>query len=968
MIINNMVTRGKSYEQRKAEHDARTLRFVQNLQRSGKKVSSVGNESASDFIKRVEGRSPIDYSSSGSSSSSKEQVSKQEPEPQRFEAITKDDKIIGVSDSVRRASYIAPEGYEYSEDELNRINQENINRPENFFESKAFQDSLKQAQQKQIETPKVFTPSTPSNIIIKSVFTKPKPKLPVMNEKVELIYKGVTGVTRVVKEKVKEKHEEQVKAFDDASTYLEEQRGKAYIRGVRGENVLLNQGTGFVLGVGSSLVDSGRFVYSAVTKHKETIVQVGTGVVSSVKSFVTTGSFPGALKIGSTLKEEPGFSLGYVASEVGQGYLGGKLVQTVGSKVGVKGRSLVIPVEEGTETVYKGVVVKFGDAEFPVVSKAGKKVNFFRYPEADLSNIDLGKGFIVETASETSVLRKSLPQILTPEEYSKFFGKDYGAFEILQKTKNVPSKFIQDSFVRETKTLSPKGVKVVLDVTKKNKGLLYGSFPSRTQMTQEVWEKYRGVKSPPGDIDLFLKGVSVDDAESIAKSTVKKLKKVGETARVSLDNPTLIEVQGVDGSWHHGVDIHAEPPPNYFSDSALGETGAYGFKFNQKPIKIEGISATPLSEQGVRKAASVFTLTPEGFSPKPHRLKDIPDFFATQETLIRSKNIFEQKSLLGKLETLKSKFPEEVFKVGDGVSSKTLLYSPLASNKLKSGSLIVSSVGGSFGSGSSPSIRSPGIISNIPSVSVSPTVRSPNIVSSVSISPSIKSPSIIPSPIKSPSIIPSPIKSPSIIPSVSPSPYVSLSPSPSRSRSPRVRSPSVIPSPIPSVSPSPTMKSPSIIPSVSPSPYKSPSPSPSPYPSPYPHKAFGFVPTPPIFIPKTKKDTFKGFDVFVKRRGKDVRISRNPFDELSALKFGAYSAGTTSAATFYIKPTKFLNNALSSFQKSSPTPLDSFIKKKRKSGQRVFIEPRNLRITSGTREIQEITMKGIMASKIKRIR
>ena len=65
----------------------------------------------------------------------------------------------------------------------------------------------------------------------------------------------------------------------------------------------------------------------------------------------------------------------------------------------------------------------------------------------------------------------------------------------------------------------------------------------------------------------------------------------------------------------------------------------------QTPIKIEGIKAMRLSEQNIRKGSSILTLQSYGFSPAPHRTKDVIDYFATQEALITSKT-FGQKKLL----------------------------------------------------------------------------------------------------------------------------------------------------------------------------------------------------------------------------------------------------------------------------------------------------------------------------------
>jgi hypothetical protein len=93
------------------------------------------------------------------------------------------------------------------------------------------------------------------------------------------------------------------------------------------------------------------------------------------------------------------------------------------------------------------------------------------------------------------------------------------------------------------------------------------------------------------------------------------------------------------GMWAHAVDIHAlgEPSPDVLSP----ETGMrWGFKLNKPTVKIEEINVMGAGEQGLRKGSSIlgFTEDRELMLPVEHRMKDVPDFFQIQKTLLESSN------------------------------------------------------------------------------------------------------------------------------------------------------------------------------------------------------------------------------------------------------------------------------------------------------------------------------------------
>jgi len=386
---------------------------------------------------------------------------------------------------------------------------------------------------------------------------------------------------------------------------------------------------------------------------------------------------------------------------------------------------------------------------------------------------------VVETGGATKIIRANLPKgyglLESPNKGSLAFET---GLKIMRATEKTPSKFVQKQFITETKTLSPRQVREVLNFAKKQEAMVYGSFPSRTQMPKELGRT-------PADIDIQLK-VGADESAKLAQQLTKTLTGKGYPVRVSPETPTLIEAN-IEGVYHHAVDIHSIDQALTEASPSIGTTKVYGLSLGQKPIKIEGIETMRLSEQGIRKGGSIFTLRETGFAPASHRIKDIPDFFAVQETLIRSK-LFGKKNLMGELAKLKSMYPQDIFKTKTEV--KLPLYLP--KTKIKTPYPSVWVISPSVQSSRSTPIKvSPNIaLSEYPTSfrSISPSL-------SKSLYKSISTYKISPSPYKITSISPSKSvsrsKSVSVLssPSISPKRSISPSRSPSISSSPLLNFP-----------------------------------------------------------------------------------------------------------------------------------------------------------------------------------
>jgi len=547
-------------------------------------------------------------------------------------------------------------------------------------------------------------------------------------------------------------------------------------------------------GVKGQLYQAGAFGLGAVTgftypiRHPVSFVK---GVYGFGKGLVTK-----PFETGAAIKQElvyrPSSFIGEIAGTAAFGKVVPKVIKPVTAKLPkTKITTFKVPTKTGDMTLYKGLSFEYGVKGKPLIGIAEGKI---RLGTPKVSLAKAAKPFVVETPAQTAIFQKSLKAVTKPTEVTKF----KGLLDITRATEKTPSKFVQKSFIKETKSLSPKGVGEVLKFAKKEKAQVYGSFAARQQTPKDL-------ARVSADIDVQLK-IGAEASALKTKQLVTKLQKIGEPVRISKKTPTLIEVK-VGKEWHHAVDIHAFEQALKEASPAIAGEKVYGLQLGQKPIKIKGIETMRLSEQGVRKMRSIATARPGKkitFAPEAHRIKDIPDWFASQETLLRSK-FLPQPVRLAKLRELKTLYPVEIFKQPILEQPKVLLYSPKVSV---------------------PKAHV------LPSIAIYPTIPIKGIGGAFPISPSVYPLKVVKSPSVKISPMVKPISPPSMPAYIKPSPPKSVSPYkyPSRPSSRAYVSP---------LSPS------------KPSPYK-PSPSPSPKkPSP-PYSPPKRLPSKPLYYPPYK--------------------------------------------------------------------------------------------------------------------
>ena len=650
---------------------------------------------------------------------------------------------------------------------------------------------------------------------------------------------------------------EVVQPFLRAEAGLEQSYGKAIESAERyGEPVRTIRKAGQYVVGGSVLGPVGfpRFIRSAVTEPIETLE-------GAYQSFT---------------KDPVRFTLEGVGGAKVLGRAGVRIPEIVTSKVPkITYGSVEVPIKgAGPITVYKGLYVKAGSRTQPLFGKTPKG---FELGTPKPEKLGVGSGiqpdYVPVTPLETKVIAKKGVFKEVGFENPMLEAEKVDTFtDLMKMTEKQKSKFIDKELPLKIESLSKAGVKEALSFSKKS-GLVdkfYGSFTAVPQLIKEF-------KRVPGDIDVFLKTASPEQAQVFANNLVSRLNKKGETTRISKQSPTLIE-SNIKGRWRHAVDIHYVGEPLPVGDALLTPKaieGAYGFTFEQPPIKIGGQPVMTLSESGLRKGAASLIFQERGLGPKPYRIKDVPDFLAIQKTLIESAG----KGIVGKL-----RYP-----------------------KVRKGRQLVEKIPGLF-----PDIdfTKPGKVSlEVPLVRKPPPPASPNVASilfegsgqQVPVSPKTLQRPPSPSPGRSPASPASRLigyvsPSPSRPPSRSPRPSVSPSPSRPPSRSPsRYPSPSPLLSPPPSKPPSPYLRRPpSRLPSPSLSPSPSPllSPPPSKPPSPYLRRPPSRLPSPSLspFQPARKQR------VIVEKMKKRPKIRPKYSPSLLAV-IGGITARTAPRAT-----------------------------------------------------------------------
>lgn len=572
-----------------------------------------------------------------------------------------------------------------------------------------------------------------------------------------------------------------------------------------------------------------------------------------------------------------------------------------------------IPVQGGERVIWKGIEIK----GYPVVGKTGEGITFFNpsVKRLNLNGFDIAKFEFPKTALETKMLARGQvlsklgaePIALERIKVGTALTKDYG---------KIRSAFIEKELTRQIKAISPEGVGEVIKLSKKNPDVMvYGSYGAYRQLKPE----YRLMK--PADIDIQYK-LGVTETQSFAKRILKQLERTEgkENVRISPEKPTLIETRDpITGEWHHAIDLHSKVEmPTY----AKGEV-RYGINIGGKMEKIEQINVMGLGEQLQRKSTASLIWQTEGkklkVSAKVHRMKDIPSTYLVGRSVIESipkrisnwPQIYKYPRGMQLLERWKAAYPE--------ISWNKILRSPTEVQKILKNEPLLLTPEIPRSKLNISQITSPGFL--ITRKIISPGI-SPGVSKAVSPSPGIyfkTSPSIS-SPISPRRETISPgITSPSLTREIRKPSYQYLT-SPRIKESPKIISPLKLNKQVPSfgkqypVKPSPPMVSvPTPKQAVIPQPKPSPMITPKTPPTNIPIRSVRlFIPSSPIKTPKypseeekkKKKKLALAWKILVKRRGAWNYLT-GEYTRGEAMRVGAERTMTTLGRTFKIVPYRY---------------------------------------------------------------
>lgn len=305
--------------------------------------------------------------------------------------------------------------------------------------------------------------------------------------------------------------------------------------------------------------------------------------------------------------------------------VGGEVIGAVAARSPVpKYGEVKIPLKSGEEVTYKGLYLSRGSEVTRITGKTLDVPENALISEKYVPKSNIESNVALDVMKQGGYSRETVQNVMDVRT-------------VMRTTQNTRPGTINEALPTETGTLNAAGVKAVKEHVITNKGdveMLYGSYATKPQLakTFEYSKEGKSALRTPGDIDIQLTTGEAGAIKFTSELTTK-LKATGADVRVSPEKPTLIEANVGGGKYAHAVDIHFKGE----SADVLTPTTdvAWGFKFDKPTVKQEGIPTMALNEQGLRKGASILGFKEDAtVGPDTHRVKDVPDYFQVQRTLI----------------------------------------------------------------------------------------------------------------------------------------------------------------------------------------------------------------------------------------------------------------------------------------------------------------------------------------------
>lgn len=161
----------------------------------------------------------------------------------------------------------------------------------------------------------------------------------------------------------------------------------------------------------------------------------------------------------------------------------------------------------------------------------------------------------------------------------------------------------------------------------------------------------------PKDVDVF-----VSSPEIAANELLTRLNKLDQS-KFKIEKGSIVKEVAPNEYAHFFQPAEMEGGTGYGESIGSINYVKLGFK-RQNPIKIENVKVDPLSMQTIRKGGSAVNVQSKGFGPAPHRLKDITDTFANIKALVESgkRSLNPLKQIRARLAERNALIAETIFK------------------------------------------------------------------------------------------------------------------------------------------------------------------------------------------------------------------------------------------------------------------------------------------------------------------
>ena len=238
-------------------------------------------------------------------------------------------------------------------------------------------------------------------------------------------------------------------------------------------------GSDIAAGVGFSLLLTAAGTKELVTRPVETVVAAGVGIKLIGSKIISGEGFP---EIAQVIRQEPGFALGFVAGEIAQARVGGELIAATSTR----GRRLLTRVTPGFKPV---TTEALGVQKIKGVKIAGKKVDIGLIPKGKGLKLDVGDD-LLRKVDIPLAKRPAIPRV-SPEQRQ--------ILNIIREQKDIAGgSFAQRTLLQKKFTRPFADIDIAARKPGQTASLIKKQLSGKVKI-----KKLRITDSPVGDFDIF---------------------------------------------------------------------------------------------------------------------------------------------------------------------------------------------------------------------------------------------------------------------------------------------------------------------------------------------------------------------------------------------------------------------------------------------------------------------------------